>query len=174
MEQASPFDELMTDYKQDVFNYSYYLIGKQEFAEEITQEVFLRAFRSMHSFRGDSSPKSWLFTIARNVAQDFKRKYLDRRVMPMEHIRTSEYSPSAESEYFQFKYKGEICEKMLELPQAFRDVMLMDIKYDRSIEEIANSLHLSVGTVKSRLHRARNKMSKLIKQGVQQHEICYR
>ncbi len=156
------FDEIVARYKKDVFNYSYFLIGKREYAEEIVQDVFLRVFRSIHLFRGDSAFKTWLFKITRNVVQDFKRTLLVRQVMFVDDVRTTEYSPSAENDYFQYKYKSEICDVVLTLPPVFSQVIILDVKYDRSMAEIATMLNISVGTVKSRLHRARLKMSTLL------------
>lgn len=161
MHHPLPFEEIVAYYEKDVFNYSYALIGKQEHAEEITQDVFVRVLRSIHLFRGDSSFKTWLFTITRNVTQDFKRKQFDPRIVLVDDIYPQECSPSAESDYFQFRHESEMCEIVLALPPKFREVILLDVKYDRSMQEIATLLNISVGTVKSRLFRARARMSKL-------------
>ncbi|OAB37080.1 hypothetical protein PMSD_09760 [Paenibacillus macquariensis subsp. defensor] len=156
------FDEIVERYERDVYQYSYFLVGKREYAEEIVQDVFLRVFRSIHLFRGESSFKTWVFTITRNVVQDFKRMLVARQAMFVDEVLTTEYSPSAENDYFQNNYKSEICDIVLTLPAVFSQVIILDVKYDRSMVEIATMLNISVGTVKSRLHRARIKMSTLL------------
>jgi RNA polymerase sigma-70 factor (ECF subfamily) len=157
-----PFEEIVAHYEQDIFNYSYSLTGKQEHAEEITQDVFVRVFRYIHLFRGDSSFKTWLFTITRNVTQDFKRKQLDTRIILTHDLQHHECSPSAESDYFEYRHESEMCDLVLALPPMFQEVLLLDVKYDRSMLEIASLLNISIGTVKSRLYRARSKISKLL------------
>jgi RNA polymerase sigma-70 factor, ECF subfamily len=157
------YTDIMQLYGKDVWNYSHFLTGNRDWAEEITQEVFLKAFRSLHLFRGDSSFKTWLFTITRNVAQDYKRKNERNHTVLLAELPTKETSPSAESVYFKMDAKASICKEVLTLPSKFRDVFVMDAKYEKSMEEIAAALHISVGTVKSRLYRARRKMSESLK-----------
>ncbi|MFP5113443.1 RNA polymerase sigma factor SigX [Bacillaceae bacterium C204] len=70
----SVFDELYQKYHHDVFQFLFYMVRNKEQAEDLVQEVYIRVFKSYRRFEGKSSEKTWLFSIARNVAIDFFRK----------------------------------------------------------------------------------------------------
>ncbi|MEH7377960.1 RNA polymerase sigma factor SigX [Neobacillus drentensis] len=70
----SVFDELYQKYHHDVFQFLFYMVRNKEHAEDLVQEVYIRVFKSYRRFEGKSSEKTWLFSIARNVAIDFFRK----------------------------------------------------------------------------------------------------
>ena len=70
----SVFDELYQKYHHDVFQFLFYMVRNKEHAEDLVQEVYITVFKSYDRFEGKSSEKTWLFSIARNVAIDFFRK----------------------------------------------------------------------------------------------------
>lgn len=70
----SVFDELYKKYHHDVFQFLFYMVRNREQAEDLVQEVYIRVFKSYTRFEGKSSEKTWLFSIARNVAIDYFRK----------------------------------------------------------------------------------------------------
>ncbi|HLO12301.1 MAG TPA: sigma-70 family RNA polymerase sigma factor, partial [Pseudoneobacillus sp.] len=70
----SVFDELYQKYHHDVFQFLFYMVRNKEHAEDLVQEVYIRVFKSYNRFEGKSSEKTWLYSIARNVAIDFFRK----------------------------------------------------------------------------------------------------
>ena len=167
--EKSQLVETMTAHQQDVWNYAYFIIGKQDWADEITQEVFLKAWKALHLFRQESSLRTWLFTITRNVSHDYSRKCSHKRIwLETTTLRHVEASPSAENDFFKNNDKKTICKLVGTLPSSFQDVFVLDAKYERSMEEIAHILQISIGTVKSRLHRARRKPSELLmSEGIQ-------
>ena len=169
--EKSQLVETMTAHQQDVWNYAYFIIGKQDWADEITQEVFLKAWKALHLFRQESSLRTWLFTITRNVSHDYRRKCSDKRIWPeITSLRHIEASPSAENDFFKNNDKKTICKLVGTLPSGFQDVFVLNAKYERSMEEIAHILQISIGTVKSRLYRARRKLSaSLVNEGIQIH-----
>jgi len=154
------FNEVVRTYEQDVRRYSLFLCGNRDLAEDVAQETFLRAYRYIHLFRGDASFKTWLFKIAQHAAKDLQRKQFTHQVSRTKAGLDPPYHPSAEHTYFVDSYlKDEVCEIVLMLPHVFQQVIVLDVKYDRSIQEIAQQLQVSAGTVKSRLYRARIKIS---------------
>ncbi|WP_165867417.1 RNA polymerase sigma factor [Paenibacillus pinisoli] len=153
------FNELVRTYEQDVRRYSLFLCGNRDLAEDIAQETFLRAYRYIHLFRGDASFKTWLFKIAQHAAKDLQQKQSAQHSILTKAKLALNYYPSAEHTYFDSYLKDEICEIVLMLPHVFQQVIVLDVKYDRSIQEIAQQLQVSAGTVKSRLYRARIKIS---------------
>ena len=73
-EMNSVFDEIYNKYHHDVFQFLFYMVNHKETAEDLMQEVYIRVLKSYHRFEGKSSEKTWLFSIARNVAIDHFRK----------------------------------------------------------------------------------------------------
>ena len=70
----SVFEELYQKYHQDIFQFLFYMVRKRELAEDLVQEVYIKVLKSYHTFKGKSSEKTWLFSIARHVAIDYFRK----------------------------------------------------------------------------------------------------
>jgi len=153
------FNELVRTYEQDLRCYALFLCGNRELSEDIAQETFLRAYRYIHLFRGDAAFKTWLFKIAQHVAKDLQRKQSVQHIIHTKTKVNADYFPSAEHTYFESYLKDEICEIVLKLPDVFQQVIVLDVKYDCSIQEISEQLRVPEGTVKSRLYRARIKIS---------------
>lgn len=150
--------EWMTAYGQDVWNFVYCMTRKWELADDITQEVFLKAYRHMHSFRREASVKTWLLTIARNTVRDYMKSAFMRRVTLVDWVQNRETHPSAEDESFEQMAVSRIWKQVLELPVKYREVLILFAHYQLSMKEIARLLGTREGTVKSRLHQARLKV----------------
>ncbi|MFC4597513.1 RNA polymerase sigma factor [Cohnella hongkongensis] len=149
------FDELMMTYGRDVWNYAYFMTKRRDLAEDIAQDVFVKAYEHLDSFRGGSSVKSWLLTIARNTALDYLKTAWMRKVQLFPSWFRQDAARSAESEWFGSEEKNRIWGLVLELPRKQREVLILFAHYRMSMKDIADMLGISEGTVKSRLHRAR-------------------
>lgn len=164
------FDDLVRSYEQHVRRILTQLSVAAPDLEDLTQEVFLRIFRNMHRFRGQSSFYTWLYRITVNVFFDHnkKRKRADVRLnrlqnalVDMSNVRHDGedpfyacYNALTESEF----------ERAIEaLPEAFRAVVAMREVDDLSYEEIALATGISIGTVRSRLSRARARLKELLR-----------
>jgi RNA polymerase sigma-70 factor (ECF subfamily) len=138
--------------------------GDRDAAEDLAQETFLRAHRFWHTFQPGSNAKSWLFTICRNTYLHQKQKVSNVR----EHA-TGDVDARADAlraaaafeqgrpdpEFFEQLIDDEVVQAIDELPEDFRDVLVLSDLGDLKYGEIANVLGIPVGTVKSRLFRAR-------------------
>lgn len=133
-------------------------------SDDISQEVFLRAYRSIKHFRGESTVKTWLLKITRNLSFNYRNSAFFRRVTLFEWIRRSETVTSAENEFWDRATSNDIWRTILALPTIFREVLLLDIQHEMTIQEMAGVLGVSEGTVKSRLHRARAKVLKKLQE----------
>lgn len=153
------FKEIMLVYGQDVWNYAYFLTGKRDLADDISQDVFLSVYRNIGSYRGESSLRTWLFAITRNVSLNYRRNAFFRKVVLMEWIDPGKTVASAETQAMDAYVSNEIWQVVLQLPVKLREVLILDAKYEMTDREIAELLGVSVGTVKSRLARARKKVS---------------
>ncbi|MFS0840257.1 RNA polymerase sigma factor [Paenibacillus sp. 1P03SA] len=158
------FRTMMLEYGQDVWNYAFFLTGRRELADDISQDVFLSVFRHLDTFEGKASVKTWLFAITRNTARNHMRTAFMRRVILVGRARSGSTHPSAESEVMEAAFTDEIWEVVMKLSPKFREVLVLDAKYDMTMGEIAQVLGVSEGTVKSRLSRARKKVSAVWKE----------
>ncbi|MFK0526170.1 RNA polymerase sigma factor [Paenibacillus illinoisensis] len=166
---------MMDDYGNDVWNYAYFLTRSTEQADEISQQVFIRAYSGIKHFRGECSLKTWLLTITRNTTFTYRKSRFFRsslwgETLPIEseqgppHIREmtpAQYAhPSAEAEVISREHVHEIWDIVLALPDKFREILLLHLKYELTMNEIAEMLRISTGTVKSRLSRGKDKVRK--------------
>lgn len=159
------FETLITQYERKVYNLAYRLTGNHEDASDMAQEVFIRVFQKLPEFRGDSSFSTWLFRIANNACLDEIRKRKRQRVTSFDNpYETDEGEMSR-----QYADEADGPEELLDrretqaavqqcinaLDEEYRVVVVLrDIK-GYAYNEIADMLGLNLGTVKSRLNRAR-------------------
>lgn len=176
LEQAEAINEeqlrqIMKLYGEDVWNYIYFLTQNSDQADELTQEVFIKCFYRIRTYRGASSLKTWLFTIARNTVFSYRKSRFFRSGLwgGMQPLPTAaqerQYAAgqaavarSAEMEYLGNRQVDEIWSMIMKLPDKLREVLVLDLKAELSVREIAELIRISPGTVKSRLHRARHKI----------------
>jgi RNA polymerase sigma-70 factor (ECF subfamily) len=173
------FEEVVRLYQNKVFNLVYRMIGSQEEAEDLAQEVFVTVFKSVDSFRGEAKFSTWLYRIAANHCKN-RMKYLGRR----SYKQTGELDEAAEREAQNAQpsalrpqvdgpdavLEGLELERTVQRamqaldPEHREAIVLRDIE-DLSYEEIAEITGVELGTVKSRLHRARLQLKELMAKG---------
>jgi RNA polymerase sigma-70 factor (ECF subfamily) len=156
LDRHAVLDELMHAYGKDVWNFAFFMTHRRELADDITQDVFVKVFEHLYDFRGQSSVKTWLLAITRNTARDVLRSAWIRRVtlMPVSRQETQSH-PSAERETIDKLMTEQVWAVVLKLPRKLREVLLLTSHHGLAMKEIADMLGVSIGTVKSRLHRAR-------------------
>ncbi|KIL40154.1 hypothetical protein SD70_15905 [Gordoniibacillus kamchatkensis] len=160
--EPSQFRAVIHQHWKEVWNYAYFLTGNRDTADDLTQDVFAKAYRDIASFRGEASVKTWLIKITRNTAANYRKSAFFRKVRLFANVSVGGTAPSAEREYFSRLHASSVWDAVMKLPAKFREVLLLDARYELSNEEIAELLGISVGTVKSRIHRARAKISKCL------------
>ncbi|MDF2936131.1 MAG: polymerase sigma-70 factor [Paenibacillaceae bacterium] len=153
--------DLMTTYGDDVWNYAFSLCRNSDMSDDITQEVFLKVYRKLGSFRGESSIKTWLLAITRHTAFDMQRSSFWKRITSSDIFAATAVQPSAEHEAIERFSINDIWQKVMELPVKYREVLILYAHYQLSMREMAEILKLSEGTVKSRLFHARARVLKL-------------
>ncbi|RKP48088.1 RNA polymerase sigma factor [Cohnella endophytica] len=154
--------EIMEQYGEDVWNYAYFLTRKHDWADDISQEVFIKAYKNIDAFRGQSSLKTWLLKITRNTSFSHRKLAFFRRTVGLDARMLKQVQPSAENEYMERSYSDDIWDKVMQLPGRYRETLLLNAHYHMSLEEISRHLNISLGTVKSRLHRARSRLADLM------------
>jgi RNA polymerase sigma-70 factor (ECF subfamily) len=152
------FEVLVRRHEKAIFNLAYRLLGNYDEAAEVSQDVFLSAFKSIHQFRGEANFSTWLYRIGLNHAST-RRKSLNsaqRRQLPLdgtEVIPNSTVDPAKNFEDKEIQQRVQQALNSLDAEDA-RIILLRDLQ-DIPYDEVAEILDLPVGTVKSRLHRAR-------------------
>ena len=150
----------MEQYGDMVLQTIYLMTHDREASEEVAQEVFIRAYRKLHQFRGGSRPSTWLYRIAVNMARNHlrrrrevvaEREFLETAAGPSNEFRPDNTVEEAEE-------KNRIIEEVSGLPLELRTVVSLYYLDELSVEKTAEVLRIPAGTVKSRLSRARRKL----------------
>jgi len=166
------FEELVAQYQGKVYALAFRYMGNEEDASDMAQEALLKAYRSIRLFKGNSSFGTWLYRITTNVCLDELRRR-KRRILPLsldEPLATqdgeeiekdiADQSPGADILYEQKEFSDYIQNLLDELrPEHKTAIVLRDVM-ELSYEEIAQTLDCSLGTVKSRISRARDMLRK--------------
>ena len=167
--EAAAFERVVAEHTGDVYALLYRLTSDAEEARDLTQETFLRAFQSIARFRGDANLKTWIYRIAVNQARNRWRWWRRRkREVTVSLDATSDLTDQPlsaslrdndaidpEQETLAREREGHLRGALLELKRPFREAVILRDVEGFSYEEIADTLQISIGTVKSRLSRGR-------------------
>ena len=161
------FQEIVSRYDKRLFNTMYAYLGEREEALEVTQEAFMAAFRAYAKFRGQSDPFTWLYRIAVNIAKKRYRRRRRREELQLRHgtvaTGTEEVDPrTPEKELLEQEKARLLRETISLLPEEQREVLILVYLERMSYEDIARLHGCSVGTVKSRVHRGRVALGRLL------------
>ncbi len=168
---AQAFDELVHLYQNKIINIAYGMLQDREDAYDVAQEVFIKLYRKIGDFNGAASLDTWIYRITVNASLDALRKR-GRRVQTVPIVAENEEetfelpvadeSGAPESVVLKKERRREIEDAIAQLNEKYRSVLILREFEDLDYEQIARVLHLSVGTVKSRLSRAREKLRNLL------------
>ena len=176
--EMEAFDDLVRAFQGPVFNMIYRMVGNYEDAADLAQQAFIRMVRAIGKFRGDSRFSTWLFALALNTCRSGLRRL--RRISDAEKVRIDR-DPDSGEESFDPVDDRDLPEKALErketaerieaiifsLPEEYRIVITLRDLQGLAYDGIAESIGCSVGTVKSRLSRARQRVkTRLISEGL--------
>jgi len=163
--QQHRYAELVDRYQTQIVNYVCRMLGNYEDAVDLSQDVFLKAYSALDSYRPQYPFPAWLFRIARNAAIDEIRK---RRLTTVSLDAPKEFedgsavreveSPGLDPQdsYLGFEFADRVSAAIDELPEKYREPIVLRHAGDLSYEEIADALELPIGTVKTRIFRARD------------------
>lgn len=175
-QDESAFDQIVELYADKLYNYIVRMLGNSQDAEDVLQEVFLRAYQGLPQFDGRASLSTWLFRIATNLCIDHYRAQ-ERRVKTVSIYRECADDSEDKNEEWEFpdtqtpdpmqavldKELQEVIERAVqELSPKLKTILLMYDVEGLSYEEIAQALGIKMGTVKSRLHLARTEIRKKV------------
>jgi RNA polymerase sigma-70 factor (ECF subfamily) len=169
------FDRLIRRYEDQVYSVAYRLLGNEDDAADVTQEVFIAFYRHLHRFRGEAKLSTWLHRITTNAVKNFWNRQKRQRVYqtqsldiaddpddppPIEMMADSRPDPRREAAGLELV---DIVERKLQqLDPEFREVVVLRFIEGLSYEEVAAATKEPLGTVKSRIYRARRMLRELM------------
>jgi RNA polymerase sigma-70 factor (ECF subfamily) len=148
-------EEMMDWYGTLVLRTAYFYLSDRHLAEDISQEVFIRAFRSWTKFRGDSSVKTWLMKITINRCRDYLRLIRSTEIPSDTLITDGRITDNLEAEVINKINNTEILKHVLKLPLHYQEVLYLFYYLDFSTVEIAKATGDPEGTIRGRLYRGR-------------------
>ena len=167
------FEEQLLPHADALFNFAYHLTYNEEDANDLVQETFLKAFRFINSFDSGTNAKAWLFKILKNgFINEYRKKKKEPNKVDYEDI-IAYQDADEEKGGVAFDLREDIFDGMMgdeitvaldKLPVDFKTIILLCDIEEFSYEEIAKILDIPIGTVRSRLHRARNALKESLKE----------
>ncbi|MBC8046094.1 MAG: sigma-70 family RNA polymerase sigma factor [Fimbriimonadaceae bacterium] len=159
------FNKEFLPHADALYNFAYHLVYDEEDANDLVQETFLKAYRFIDSYQAGTNAKAWLFKILKNAfINDYRKKV--KQPVKVDYEKLFDYQETDDESYveyvdlrqevFQGLIGDEITKAINELPVDFKTVILLCDVEEFSYEEIAKIVDIPIGTVRSRLHRARN------------------
>jgi RNA polymerase sigma-70 factor (ECF subfamily) len=166
---ASAFDELVRRHQTRVYNLCFRILGNREDARDATQDAFMAALRKLGQFRGDAAFTTWLHRVTVNACYDELRK---QRRRPMLHVvpegeddRPREPGPAAKDHADAIAGSMDAAAALMQIPEEFRFALVLADVQDLPYEEVGRILDVPVGTVKSRVHRGRLALARVLAVG---------
>jgi RNA polymerase sigma-70 factor, ECF subfamily len=163
----SAFEEFVRTHQDRIYNLCRYMLQDTQDAQDAAQDAFIKAYAGLKGFKPDASLYTWLYRIAVNTCLDYKKKSRPEQAEDESVIDDlASKEPSPEQRY-QSKEIGQAIQTALQkLPEHLRAVIVLKEIEEFSYEEIAAVLDTSLGTVKSRISRAREELRRLLRKKV--------
>jgi RNA polymerase sigma-70 factor, ECF subfamily len=162
------WEAIVRQYRRKVFNVAYKFVGKHDEAEDLTQDIFLKIFKSLDTFDRRANFQTWLISVSRNLCIDHYRSVRKERETIDRDVDTAELSAAApgpsQITALEQRDRVELLREALgSLPKTLRTAVLMRDLQELSYHEIARELRLPEGTVKSRINRGRSELARQIR-----------
>ena len=159
---------IVKQYWRKVFNVAYKFVGKHDEAEDLTQDIFLKIFKSLDTFDRRANFQTWLISISRNLCIDHYRSVRKERETIDRDVDANELSPASHDAgpVAALEQRDRVTllrQAMAALPETLRTAVLMRDIQELSYQEIADRLRLPEGTVKSRINRGRTELARQIR-----------
>jgi len=159
------WEQIVRQHWRKVFNLAYKFVGRHDEAEDLTQDIFLKIFKALHTFDRRANFQTWLISISRNLCIDHYRSVRKERETMARDVDASTLMPASRErspygELEQIDLRVRIRQALAELPPTLREAVVLRDLQEFSYQEIADKLHLPEGTVKSRINRGRLELAR--------------
>jgi RNA polymerase sigma-70 factor (ECF subfamily) len=162
----SAWEEIVARYRRKVFHIAYKFTGKHDEAEDLSQEIFLKVFKSLDKFNRDADFSTWLSSVARNYCIDHYRAMRREKEVVVEDLVAMDLAPAASGNphrALEDRDRRSFLRRGLELlPGKLKEAVILRDLQGLSYQEMAERLDLPEGTVKSRINRGREELSRLL------------
>ncbi|HET9368768.1 MAG TPA: RNA polymerase sigma factor [Vicinamibacterales bacterium] len=162
------WEQIVRQHWRKVFNLAYKFVGRHDEAEDLTQDIFLKIFKALHTFDRRANFQTWLISISRNLCIDHYRSVRKERETMAREVDAADLMPvskerSPHGHVEQVDLRRLIKEALAALPPALAEAVTMRDLQEYSYQEIADKLQLPEGTVKSRINRGRLELARQIR-----------
>ncbi|MBM6766446.1 MULTISPECIES: sigma-70 family RNA polymerase sigma factor [Bacillus cereus group] len=159
-------DEIMNKYGQEVLQLVYSYVNNKEVAEDLTQDIFVKCYKSLHTYKGNSNLKTWLWRIAINHCKDYLKSWYNKKVIVTEDDFTymESQKESVEQIVIQNAEDSRLTSAVMSLPIKYREVIYLFYYEELSIKEVATVIEVKENTIKTRLKKAKE----LLKKGLEE------
>ncbi len=160
------YGQLVLKYQKRVFRLILAILGRKDMAEDIVQEAFVKGYLALKDFEPERPFYPWIATIARNLAfNQIKKVEREKPISELDEslIETAASHSNPLDEFIENENERRLFKAIMALPIQYRAVFILRTLEEMSYEEIARYLNISLGTVDSRLHRARERLVELLK-----------
>lgn len=159
-------DEIMNKYGQEILQLVYSYVNNKEVAEDLTQDIFVKCYKSLHTYKGKSKLRTWLWRIAINHCKDYIKSWYNKKVIVAENesTYTGVQKESVEQTVIQNEEDRRLASVVMNLPIKYREVIYLFYFEELPIKDIAMVIEVKENTVKTRLKRAKE----LLKKGLEE------
>ncbi|WP_020061640.1 sigma-70 family RNA polymerase sigma factor [Bacillus sp. 123MFChir2] len=150
-------DEIMNKYGQEILQLVYSYVNNKEVAEDLTQDIFVKCYKSLHTYKGKSKLRTWLWRIAINHCKDYIKSWYNKKVIVTENefTYTGVQKESVEQTVIQNDEDHRLASAVMNLPIKYREVIYLFYFEELSIKDIAMVIEVKENTIKTRLKRAK-------------------
>jgi RNA polymerase sigma factor (sigma-70 family) len=162
------WEQIVKQHWRKVFNVAYKFVGKHDEAEDLTQDIFLKIFRSLDTFDRRANFQTWLISVSRNLCIDHYRSVRKERETIDRQVDAGELTPAAPDAgpIAALEQRDRVTllrQALARLPESLRTAVVLRDLQELSYQEIADRLHLPEGTVKSRINRGRTELARQVR-----------
>ncbi|HDX9580711.1 TPA: sigma-70 family RNA polymerase sigma factor [Bacillus pseudomycoides] len=159
-------DEIMNKYGQEILQLVYSYVNNKEVAEDLTQDIFVKCYKSLHTYKGKSKLRTWLWRIAINHCKDYIKSWYNKKVIvtESEFTYTGVQKESVEQTVIQNDEDHRLASAVMNLPIKYREVIYLFYFEELPIKDIAMVIEVKENTIKTRLKRAKE----LLKKGLEE------
>ncbi|MEK4906629.1 sigma-70 family RNA polymerase sigma factor [Niallia sp. FSL M8-0099] len=157
------FDEIMITYGQELLHLVFSYVKNEAVAEELTQDIFVKVYYSIHKYKGKSSFRTWLWRIAINHCKDYLKSWYTKNVIKVddEYIYGEDSKENIEQAIVQKEEEQWLVQAVMSLPILYREIIFLFYFEELTIKEIARIIGVNENTIKTRLRRAKQLLKKI-------------
>ncbi|MDX5475346.1 MAG: sigma-70 family RNA polymerase sigma factor [Bacillaceae bacterium] len=163
-EKIALVEKAMNQYGEEIKRLIFTYVRDFAVVDDLFQDVFIKVYYQLDSFRGESELKTWIYRIAINKSKDYLRSFSTRwkNLVKMQSSFVEEQAADAELVVMEGESQSELGAIVLQLPIKYREIIILFYYKDFTVEEISDILHMNKNTIKTRLNRGRSKLKELM------------